>query len=201
MLFDQLREACNLAFLDGENITVILNGMAYIVQMNPVTGVLRCYLLASPTTTPELTELDAPLAVALAFDRRPRRSMQDHFLPTTTTPEQLAAGQHEELGDFFGARYKLDSAERDDESRAVVQLSREGEVRDGPHQRLVRVVKRLVFPADEPWVEARYEVVNRYAGACHRPAGGGACPISLEHHHVPRYRSCSRPAEARLRHR
>ncbi len=56
MLFDQLREACNLAFLDGENITVILNGMAYIVQMNPLTGVLRCYLLASPTTTPELTD-------------------------------------------------------------------------------------------------------------------------------------------------
>ncbi|MEY3213668.1 MAG: hypothetical protein RIT28_4149 [Pseudomonadota bacterium] len=118
-------------------------------------------------TTPELTELDAPLAAALAFDRRPRRSMQDHFIPTTTTPEQLAAGQHAELGDFFGARYKLDSAEGDDEGRAVVQLSREGEVRDGPHQRLVRVVKRLVFPPDEPWVEARYDVVNRYAEPVH----------------------------------
>ncbi|MCK6524543.1 DUF1926 domain-containing protein [Myxococcota bacterium] len=118
-------------------------------------------------STPELTELDAPLAAALAFDRRPRRSMQDHFFPATTTPEQLSAGQHEELGDFFGARYKLDSAEADDEGRSVVQLSREGEVREGQHQRLVRVVKRLVFPPEEPWVEARYDVVNRYAEPVH----------------------------------
>lgn len=56
MLFETLREACNVAYLDGENITLILDGMAYIVQVDPIKGVLHCYLLASPSNTPELTE-------------------------------------------------------------------------------------------------------------------------------------------------
>jgi len=79
MLFDQLREACNLAFLDGENITVILNGMAYIVQMNPVTGVLRCYLLASPTTPPELTE---QMFKALGFSHATPSSISSRYFKT-----------------------------------------------------------------------------------------------------------------------
>ncbi len=56
MLFEKLREACNLAFLDGENISLILDGMAYIVQTDPIAGVLHCYLLATPSNTPVLTE-------------------------------------------------------------------------------------------------------------------------------------------------
>ncbi|MCB9761035.1 MAG: DUF1926 domain-containing protein [Alphaproteobacteria bacterium] len=111
---------------------------------------------------PEPQDRDAPLYGQILLDRVPRATFQDHFLGPDVRIEALAAGQHDERGDFFGADYKLERAETDGEGTCRVLLTREGHVRDGDEQRLIRVLKRFVFPPELPGVQVEYEVVNRY---------------------------------------
>lgn len=106
---------------------------------------------------------DAPLAEVLGTDPQTRTCFQDRFLREDLSLAALRRGQPQDIGDFYGAPYKLESAETDGQGRCVVLLTREGLVQVGAEERLVGVLKRVVVPADEPWVEVRYEVNNRSA--------------------------------------
>lgn len=56
MLFDFLRKACDMAFLDGENITLVLEDRAYVVVLDPLVDTLRCFPVGSPARVIDLNE-------------------------------------------------------------------------------------------------------------------------------------------------
>ncbi|MCB9745443.1 MAG: DUF1926 domain-containing protein [Alphaproteobacteria bacterium] len=110
---------------------------------------------------PRARDADAELYDELFIDRVPRAAFQDHFLGGPVRAEALMSGQHDERGDFWGADYKLESAETNDTGVCTVLLTREGVVREGTEERLVRVLKRFIFRPLDPGLRCRYEIVNR----------------------------------------
>lgn len=116
----------------------------------------------SLTILPPSQDTDAPLYAKLHVDRVARAAFLDHFFGSPVRLDAVAAGQHAEAGDFWGSDYKLEAAEIDPTGCCAVQMTREGEVLDGGHKRLIRVLKRFVIPPIEAGLTARYEVINRY---------------------------------------
>ncbi|GDX80416.1 alpha-amylase [Deltaproteobacteria bacterium] len=102
------------------------------------------------------------LASRLHYDRHVRGGFVDHFFGPETTLQNLRTGRYAEAGDFVGADYQLLAVHDDSASEVAVSLARDGNVVEGTALRLVRLVKRYVFPKDVPLVEVRYEIVNRY---------------------------------------
>ncbi len=98
----------------------------------------------------------------LHYDRHVRGAFVDHFFGPDTTLENLRTGRYAEAGDFVGADYQLLAVNDDSGSEVGVSLGRDGNVQEGSALRLVRVVKRYVFPKDVPLFEVKYEVANRY---------------------------------------
>lgn len=98
----------------------------------------------------------------LFIDQVPRAAFQDHFLGEPVRAESLQSGQHDERGDFFGAAYKLESCETNDTGVCAVLLTREGVVREGREERLVRVLKRFLLRPSGGGLRCQYEVINRY---------------------------------------
>ena len=98
----------------------------------------------------------------LHYDRHVRGAFVDHFFGPDTTLENLRTGRYAEAGDFVGADYQILAVNEESGSEVSVALARDGNVVEGSAVRLVRIVKRFVFPKDVPLFEAKYEVVNRY---------------------------------------
>ena len=74
----------------------------------------------------------------LFYDRWPKASLSDRFMPTQTTLEEFASGSYRELGDFAGGLYGVET-----EGESAVVFSRGGLVSgDGPPVP-VRVEKRI----------------------------------------------------------
>jgi 4-alpha-glucanotransferase len=114
-----------------------------------------------PPTTPRA------MSAVLANDRLPRLSFLDHFLGPTATLRNLQSGCYPEQSDFASGEYALMRAERHADDQLVVQMARDGDVIEGRHRRLVRVVKRITFERDLPVLHVRYEVQNRYREPIH----------------------------------
>ena len=98
----------------------------------------------------------------LHYDRHVRGAFVDHFFGPETTLENLRTGRYVEAGDFVGNDYQLLAVNEDSGSEVAVSLGRDGNVQEGSATRLVRVVKRYVFPKEVPLFEVKYEVANRY---------------------------------------
>jgi alpha-amylase len=98
----------------------------------------------------------------LHYDRHVRGAFVDHFFGPETTLENLRTGRYAEAGDFVGSDYQLLAVNDDSGSDVSVSLARDGNVLEGSALRLVRVVKRYVFPRDVPLFEVKYEIANRY---------------------------------------
>ncbi|MCB9743200.1 MAG: DUF1926 domain-containing protein [Alphaproteobacteria bacterium] len=114
------------------------------------------------TAIPEARDEDEALYDELFVDQVPRAAFQDHFLGLPVRAEALQSGQHDERGDFWGAAYKLESCETDDAGTCSVLLTREGVVREGREERLVRVLKRYLLRPQDGGLRVQYEVINRY---------------------------------------
>jgi alpha-amylase len=87
----------------------------------------------------------------LHYDRFPRASLMDHFLPADVDPGQLRAGECRELGDFLGAEYELHNPR----SRACqVTLRRKAVIGPPDGLRPVELAKRISLSGNS--LEARY---------------------------------------------
>lgn len=111
---------------------------------------------------PAVPPLASGLADRLFYDRHVRASFVDHFLGPEASLDNIRRGRFPEAGDFVGADYAVLRIEEDGDGWQNVALARDGNVVIGDALRLVRVVKRYVFPTDQARVELRYEVGNRY---------------------------------------
>lgn len=106
----------------------------------------------------------------LHYDRWPRVSLADRFIPAATGLEPFAAGTCAELGDFVDGLYDV-SAKTGDGVAGLV-LTREGAVGAGAAAAPLRLEKRISLPGDEAALIVRYTLE---AGA--RPI---ACRFAVE---------------------
>ncbi len=97
----------------------------------------------------------------LFYDRFPRASLVDHFLPPGAAIGTLATGVFEELGDFAAGSWDLETNAR--EGEVVFGFGRTGIViqEDGP--RKVTIEKRIAVGDSSPSLDVRYGIT---------PAGG-----------------------------
>lgn len=149
------------AVIRGENLPQLVEESAEVTTL----------IIDEEDDTDELTVDQTDRAVRMAglnlagrlhYDRHVRGAFVDHFFGPETTLQNLRTGRYAEAGDFVAADYQLLSVQDDTGSEASVSLARDGNVIEGSALRLVRIVKRFVFPAELPLVDVRYEIANRY---------------------------------------
>ncbi len=90
----------------------------------------------------------------LVYDARPRKTLVDHFYSSSTTLEQVARNQADELGDFADGIYE--ARLRRGEDKVQVELSRNGVV-DG-HK--IRLIKRITLEAGQSTIRIGYRLEN-----------------------------------------
>jgi alpha-amylase len=86
------------------------------------------------------TAKEEGLEKKLLYDRWPKVSLSDRFMPVDTTLDEFASCACEELGDFVDGLYDIET-EGDD----VIVMSRDGSVDSGGAPAPVRVEKRITF--------------------------------------------------------
>jgi alpha-amylase len=90
----------------------------------------------------------------LHYDRHPRSSLRDHFLPPETALDDLVRSSYEELGDFADGPYAAQAQE--DGERVVVTMERAGQVAGVP----CRLEKEIVLAAGGSEVSATWCLAN-----------------------------------------
>ncbi|MBN1163912.1 MAG: DUF1926 domain-containing protein [Candidatus Krumholzibacteriota bacterium] len=101
------------------------------------------------------------LGESLVYDRWPRFSLVDHFIPGNTGLEAFAAVDFEELGDFVEGMYNVRQEESGD--GGVCVFERKGLVGKGGEAVPVTVRKAVSLPGKSPALEVKYLLT---------PAGG-----------------------------
>ncbi len=86
------------------------------------------------------TAKEEGLAKRLLYDRWPKASLSDRFMPADTTLDEFASGAYAELGDFVDGLYDIET-EGDD----VVIMARDGSVAPDGSPVPVRVEKRITL--------------------------------------------------------
>jgi alpha-amylase len=169
--YDDLSAAARLPMLVGDEVGVeaadeilIEDEDGYEEWVEDATQVARTATLpAVLPAPPRLRALDPGLEKLLVVDRHDRVAFHEHFYGPTTTLENITRGQHDEAGTFLDAPYELLRTEtRPEDGAQLVFLARDGTVRHGIEQRLLRVQKTYVFRVDRPEITVRYELQNRY---------------------------------------
>ncbi len=94
----------------------------------------------------------------LIIDKYDRNGFIDHFLGEDVTPEKMWRGDYRELGDFVGTPYEIFTSEKDD--KAVLTLSRKGEVVHDGTSFKVEVEKTFFVPQDSHGLEIQYWILN-----------------------------------------
>jgi alpha-amylase len=92
----------------------------------------------------------ADLDQRLQFDPHRRKSLIDHFYPADVSPEAVAHGDYQELGDFVTGPFEARLRRNPD--RMQVQLTRDGHVAG----RKIRVTKGLTLEAGASTLEVAY---------------------------------------------
>ncbi len=94
----------------------------------------------------------------LFYDPARRASLVEHFVPLSTTVEQMMTSRYQELGDFRNAVFESKVSEPKKKGQAaLVQFSHEGHVDSSP----VKLVKKLHFSQGDFGLEAAYEIQNK----------------------------------------
>ena len=86
----------------------------------------------------------------LGYDTWKRNSLVDHFYPAEVSPQQVAEGSAQEVGDFVHGSYEAKL--RRSEGRVQLQLTREGNVWGRP----IRATKGVTLNAAESVLEIAY---------------------------------------------
>jgi alpha-amylase len=148
-----------------------LGGMLYELDIRPVKHNLLATLARQPEPYHETIRRSAApnakssvnpsqqaqlngadLKKHLIYDRYPRKSLIDHFLPVTTTLDEIAHHREEELGDFAQGPYIRRLIDRDTHQR--LRLHREGKVRG----EILHVSKEIVISPTAHTLTIRYRL-------------------------------------------
>ena len=87
-----------------------------------------------------------------------RGALIDHFLPLGTRPQEFAAGEHRELGDFTEGPFRSQVVDSGGEIR--IGLLRDGEIRAGKRVAEVRMAKSAAVRPDGSDVAVLYRIIN-----------------------------------------
>ncbi len=94
----------------------------------------------------------------LFYDSARRASLVEHFVPLSTTVDQMMTSRYQELGDFRNAVFESKVGEPKKKGQAAqVLLSHEGHVDGSP----LKLVKKLQFSPGDFSLEAAYEIQNK----------------------------------------
>jgi len=92
---------------------------------------------------------EAGLEKRLYYDRWPKASLSDRFMPAGTTLDAFASGTYAELGDFTGGLYDIDT-----EGDSIIVISRDGTVGSAP----ARIEKKISLDGDGASMDVEYTV-------------------------------------------
>jgi hypothetical protein len=105
----------------------------------------------------------------LHYDRDPRLSLVDRFVPIGEGVEEFEKGLFSEIGDFHDALYDLET-EAGDSSRLI--FTRKGRVLQGDEERIVVIRKIVTIDESSPGLDVEYSIT---------PEGGGLrCRFAVE---------------------
>jgi len=82
----------------------------------------------------------------------------DHFLPLGTKPQEVAAGEHREFGDFVEGAFKSQVVDSGGEIR--IGLLRDGEIKAGSRVAEVRMAKSAAVRPTANDLSALYRIIN-----------------------------------------
>jgi hypothetical protein len=82
----------------------------------------------------------------------------DHFLPLGSKPEEFAAGEYQEYGDFGDGLFRKQVVDSGGEIR--IGLLRDGAIRAGTRVAEVRIAKSAALRPDAPDLAVLYRVIN-----------------------------------------
>lgn len=102
---------------------------------------------------------EAGLEQLLHYDRGRRATLREHFLPRETTLHAFAASEDHDQGDFAFAPYEAQIEDMGGE-KVVVNLWRDGQVRDAEGDIPVRLRKILTINANTAAVQVHYTLQN-----------------------------------------
>jgi alpha-amylase len=93
----------------------------------------------------------------LHYDVARRLSFMDHFFAEEVTLEDFSRSEYKEAGDFIGKPYRPAAKKR--AAPRVIDLQRDGEIRQGARSRPFRVSK-MITPSGDAALSARYRLTN-----------------------------------------
>jgi hypothetical protein len=102
------------------------------------------------------TRHNAPLLLDLVDPER--GALIDHFLPLGSKPEQFAAGEYQEYGDFADGPFRKQMVDSGGEIR--IGLLRDGEIHAGKRVAEVRLAKSAALRPDAPDIAVLYRIIN-----------------------------------------
>jgi alpha-amylase len=114
-----------------------------------------------------VTAKEEGLEKRLVYDRWPKASLSDRFMPADTSLEMFAAGSYEELGDFVDGLYEVE-IEGDD----LLVMSRNGRVAAGGDETPVSIEKRISLDGEGAGIKVEYSI------GC--GGGGLSCLFAVE---------------------
>jgi Domain of unknown function (DUF1926) len=82
----------------------------------------------------------------------------DHFLPLGTKPQEFAAGEHREFGDFVDGAFKSQVVDSGGEIR--IGLLRDGEIKAGKRVAEVRMAKSAALRPTAADISGLYRIIN-----------------------------------------
>ncbi len=95
----------------------------------------------------------------LVYDRQERLSLQDYFVPTDISVEQIKSGSYENFGHLAGQPFHTYQLPEGNNSHSSLILSRKTEL--GTNRQPVELIKNLTFPENEASIHVRYEMTNQ----------------------------------------
>ena len=101
------------------------------------------------------TAKERGLEKKLLYDRWPKASLSDRFMPVGTTLDLFASGAYTELGDFVDGIYEVETEEDN-----IITMSRAGQVDTVPAQ----VKKQVTIDGDSTSMEIEYTVTAGGSG-------------------------------------
>jgi alpha-amylase len=101
------------------------------------------------------TAKEKGLEKKLLYDRWPKASLSDRFMPPGTTLDAFASGAYTELGDFVDGTYDIET-----EGDTVIVMTRNGSV----DSERTRVEKRITLDGEDTSIKVEYTVTGGGSG-------------------------------------
>ncbi len=98
----------------------------------------------------------------LMYDRRNRESLLDHFIGMGVTPQDLASGSYEELGDFLDGDFSVTVGKA--KVGKTFTLERKGRVAGKKGFVTVELTKNIKMSPEDPVMEIEYGITAENAG-------------------------------------